>query len=63
MLPKGRSALLVGYSVTLLTLSSILVVLRLVSRRLCKAKFWWESVVSSNQDLSVNQPPQVLPAD
>lgn len=42
---RGRSGLLIGYSVALLTLSSILVILRLVSRRLSAAKFWWEYVL------------------
>ena len=41
---RGHSALVIGYSATMTVLSSVLVILRLVSRRLSATKFWWECV-------------------
>ena len=45
MQTHDRSELLVGYSVALIVLSSILVILRLISRRLSAAKFWWDDTL------------------
>ena len=45
MADESRSALLLGCSVTLITLSSLLVVLRLISRRVSATKFWWDDVL------------------
>ena len=45
MQTHDRSVLLVGYSVALIALSSILAILRLISRRLSAAKFWWDDAL------------------
>ena len=45
MRSDDRPALLLGCSVVLLIFSSILVILRLISRQLSKAKLWWDDAL------------------
>ena len=40
-----RPATLFGCSLVLIILSSVLVILRLISRRLCAAKLWWDDAL------------------
>ena len=41
-----RSTSLFAYSITLIILSTVAVIMRLISRRISAARFWWESVFS-----------------
>ena len=46
MLDNYRATSLVSYSVVLIFLSTISVIMRLISRHISAADFWWEYVLS-----------------
>ena len=45
MRSDDRPALLLGCSVVLIIFSSILVILRIISRQLSKTKLWWDDAL------------------
>ena len=45
MLDNDRTTSLVSYSVVLIFLSTISVIMRLISRHISAADFWWEYVL------------------